>query len=105
MDFLFMADIVKPAGMEDKEFFQIWKAESEAATAALDAGAIKSLWKVAGQYKVVGVFDFPDADSVDAAFHSLPIWKLGHHEMAQNLQLIPLRDYRSWAKDLQKLGA
>ena len=56
MEFLFIADIVKPDGMEDKEFFQIWKAESEAATAALDAGQIKSLWKAAGQYKVVGIF-------------------------------------------------
>jgi muconolactone delta-isomerase len=105
MEFLFITDIVKPDGMEDKEFFQIWKAESEAATAALDAGEIKHLWKAAGQYKVVGVFDFPDADSIDAALHSLPIWAMGHHEMAQNIQLVPLRDYRHWAKDLKTLGA
>ncbi len=105
MEFLFIADIVKPAGMDDKEFFQIWKAESEAAVAGLDAGGIKHLWKAAGQYKVVGVFDFPDGNAMDAAFHSLPIWTMGHHEMVQNPQLLPLRDYRDWAADLQKLGS
>ena len=103
MEFLFMADIVKPAGMDDKEFFQIWRAESEAATAALDAGGIKNLWKVAGAYKVVGVFDFPDADSVDAAVHSLPFWASGHHEIVQNIQMTPLRDYRNWFEDLKKM--
>lgn len=105
MEFLFIADIVKPNGMDDKEFFQVWKAESEAAVAGLDAGGIKQLWKAAGVYKIIGVFDFRDANSIDAALHSLPIWAMGHHEMAQNIQLIPLRDYRDWAKDLQKLGS
>ena len=104
MEFLFMGNIVKPTGMSDKEFFQIWKAESEAAVAGLDSGAIKHLWKAAGQYQVVGVFDFPDADSVDAALHSLPIWALGHHEMVQDIVLKPLRDYRNWATDLVDLA-
>lgn len=104
MEFLFIGDIVKPTGMDDKEFFQIWKKESEAAVAGLDSGAIKALWKAAGKYQVIGVFDFPDADSVDAALHSLPIWALGHHEMVQNISLTPLRDYRNWAKDLVGLA-
>ena len=68
-------------------------------------GEIKHLWKAAGQYKVIGIFDLPDGDSMDAAVHSLPIWTSGHHEMAQNLQWIPLRDYRNWAEDLKKLGS
>lgn len=99
-----MADIVKPTGMEDKEFYRIWKAESEAAVAGLQAGGIKHLWKAAGQYKVIGVFDLPDGDSMDAALHSLPIWKLGHHELVQNAQWIPLRAYESWAEDLKTLS-
>lgn len=104
MEFLFIADIVKPAGMDDKEFYRIWKAESEAAVAGLEAGGIKHLWKAAGAYKVIGVFDFPDGDSMDAAFHALPIWKLGHHEMIQNTQLIPMRAYTAWAEDLKTLS-
>ncbi len=104
VEMLFIADIVKPTGMTDKEFFSIWQDESVAATAALDSGAVKHLWKTAGQYQVIGVFEFPDGDSMDDAFHSLPIWKNGHHEMAQNIQWIPLRNYRNWAKDLISLS-
>lgn len=104
MEFLFMGDIVKPTGMTDKEFFHVWQKESEAAVAGLDAGGIKALWKAAGRYQVIGVFDFPDANSIDAALHALPIWAMGHHEMVQNIQLIPLRDYRDWAKDLKGLA-
>ncbi|MEM7540451.1 MAG: muconolactone Delta-isomerase family protein [Pseudomonadota bacterium] len=104
MEFLFMADIVKPAGMDDAEFFKIWKAESEAAVAALDAGGIKHLWKTAGRYQVIGVFELDDADQMDAALHALPIWAMGHHEMVQNEQWIALRPYRHWAEDLKKLA-
>lgn len=101
---LFMADIVKPAGMDDREFFRIWKAESEAATAALRSGDIKHLWKAAGRYQVIGVFDLPDGDAMDAALHALPIWQMGHHELAQNVQWIPLRPYENWAEDLKALA-
>lgn len=105
MEMLFMADIVKPAGMDDAEFFRIWNAEAEAATAGLDAGAIKHLWKAAGRYQVIGVFEFPDGDAMDGALHSLPIWAMGHHEMVQNEQWIPLRSYRNWAEDLKGLSS
>ena len=103
MDFLFSADIVKPAGMANEEFLKLWHEEATAATAALDAGGIKALYKVAGEYKVIGIFDFPDADSVDAAVHSLPFWASGHHEIVQNITMIPLRDYRNWFEDLKKM--
>lgn len=105
MMMLFMADIVKPDGMDDAEFYRIWNAEAEAATAALDAGAIKHLWKAAGRYQVIGVFELEDGDAMDAALHALPIWQLGHHELVQNEQWIPLRDYRSWAEDLKSLSS
>ncbi|MGB1880298.1 MAG: muconolactone Delta-isomerase family protein [Gammaproteobacteria bacterium] len=104
MEMLFMADIVKPDGMSDAEFYRIWRAESEAASAALAEGGIKHLWKAAGRYQVIGVFEFPDGDAMDAALHSLPIWKQGHHEMAQNIQWIPLRNYLNWAADLKELS-
>ena len=104
VEMLFIADIVKPTGMDDAEFFRIWNAEAEAATAGLDSGAIKHLWKSAGRYQVIGVFEFEDGDGMDAALHSLPIWSMGHHEMVQNEQWIPLRDYRNWAEDLTKLS-
>ena len=82
----------------------IWNAEAEAASAALEAGGIKHLWKAAGRYQVIGVFEFADGDEMDAALHSLPIWQMGHHELVQNEQWIPLRDYVNWAADLKQLS-
>jgi muconolactone delta-isomerase len=104
MEMMYIADIVKPAGMSDEEFYRIWKAESVAAVAGLDSGGIKHLWKAAGRYQVIAVFDVPDADAMDEALHALPIWELGHHEIVQNEQWIPLRPYRHWARHLQKLS-
>ena len=105
MQMLFMTDVVKPTGMSDSEFFRIWNDEAKASAAAIDSGAITHLWKAAGQYKVIGVFDFPDGEAMDAALHQLPIWKDGHHEMAKNIQWIPLRPYKNRAVDLQKLSS
>ena len=79
--------------------------EAVTATAALKEGAIKHLWKTAGQYQVIGVFDLPDGDAMDAALHALPIWQQGHHEMAQNTRWIPLRPYENWAADLKEMSS
>ena len=103
MEMLFIADIVKPNGMSDAEFFKIWNAEAEAVGAAVESGAVKHIWKAAGQYQVIAVFDFASGDDMDAALHSLPIWQAGHHEMAQNIQWIPLRPYKNWAADLKAI--
>lgn len=104
MEMLLIADIVKPPGMDDEEFYRIWKAESVAAVAAVKSGAIKHLWKSAGRYQVIGVFEFADGDAMDAAMHGLPIWELGHHEMVKNEQWIPLRPYTHWAEHLTRLS-
>jgi muconolactone delta-isomerase len=98
-----IADIVKPPGMSDKEFYQIWKEESDGALPALESGDVVGLWKAAGQYKIVCIIDPPDGDALDRSLHEFAIWKSGHHEMIQNLQLIPLREYKGWAEDLKGL--
>ncbi len=70
---LLMVDIVKPDGMSNEEFIKIWNDEAVAASAAIKEGdVIKHLWKAAGQYQVIGVFDLPDGDAMDAALHGLP---------------------------------
>ncbi|MEE2984058.1 MAG: muconolactone Delta-isomerase family protein [Pseudomonadota bacterium] len=102
---LFITDVVKPDGMSNDEFIKIWNDEAVTATAALKEGAIKHLWKAAGQYQVIGVFDLPDGDAMDAALHALPIWQQGHHEMAQNTRWIPLRPYENWAADLKEMSS
>ena len=82
----------------------MWRQESEAALAALKAGAIKGIWKVAGRPEVIAILDLPTADDLDQAIHSLPIWKLGYSHFARDVEIVPLRPYENWAEDLKKLS-
>ena len=42
MEILLWVKLVKPADMSNAEFFEVWRQESVAVTAALDAGGIKN---------------------------------------------------------------
>ena len=101
---LFKAYIEKPADMSNKDFYTVWRKESEAALAAKEAGVIKGIWKVAGKPEVVLVMDVESGDALDAAIHSLPIWQLGYAHIVKNVEVIPLRPYGNWAEDLKKLS-
>ena len=48
---MFKARINKPADMSNKDFYTVWRKESEAALGAKEAGVIKGIWKVAGNPK------------------------------------------------------
>jgi muconolactone delta-isomerase len=105
MLFLLKAHLEKPAGASNREFYGVWKQESEAALAALKAGAIKAIYKAAGTPDVIAILDLPSADDLDHAISSLPIWRLGYSHIVTNLEITPLRPYESWAEDLKKLAA
>ncbi len=64
--------------MSDQEFFGVWKEEAKAALGAVEAGIIKNIWKVTGEYHVVVVLEVDSDDQIDEIMHSLPIWKLGY---------------------------
>jgi len=83
MLFLLRAYIDKPDDVSNKEFYTVWRQESEAALAALKAGAIKGIWKAAGRPEVIAILDLPGADDLDQAILSLPIWKLGYSHFAR----------------------
>jgi muconolactone delta-isomerase len=104
MLFLLKAYIAKPANVSNKEFYGVWRQESEAALGAVKAGAIKGIWKVAGRPEIIAILDLPSADDVDHAMLQLPIWKLGYSHIATNLEVIPLRPYENWAEDLKELS-
>ena len=104
MLFMMQAQLTKPEGMSNKEFYSVWEQEAEAAVTALKAGAIKALYKVPGQYVVVGILEINTADDIDHTLHSLPIWKLGYSHLVTGLTWIPLRPYENWAEDLKKLA-
>lgn len=104
MEFMMRAKIAKPANATNKEFFGVWLNESLAAVQALDAGIIKSIWKVAGKYEVIGVFEFESADQFDQALHSLPFWTEGFAHCVVDIEWIPLRNYRNWSTQLGELA-
>jgi len=104
MLFMLHAKLAKPEGMSNKEFYGVWEQEAEAAVAALQAGVIKALYKVAGTPEVVGIVEVNTADDIDHAVHSLPIWKLGYSHLVTELTWTPLRPYENWAEDLKQLA-
>lgn len=104
MLFMLKVYIEKPANLSNKEFYTVWRHESEAALTAVKGGAIKGLWKAAGKPVVIAVLDVPGADELDRAMHELPIWKLGYSHIAKDIEIIPLRPYENWAEDLKKLS-
>ena len=104
MLFLLKAHLEKPVGMSNKEFYGVWKQESEAALGAVKAGAIKSIYKAAGTPDVFAILDLPSADDLDHAVAGLPIWRLGYSHIVTKLEITPLRLYESWAEDLKKLA-
>ena len=104
MEVLIHAKLHKPDRMSNQEFFGVWKQEAAAALEAVEAGAIKNIWKVAGKYDVLLVLDVESADQIDEIIHSLPIWKLGY-EYIVDLEWTLLRPYANWAKHLEELAA
>ncbi len=104
MLFMLKAHIEKPAHTSNKEFYTVWRQEAEAALAALKAGAIKAIYKAAGQPDVIAILDLPSADDLDHAISSLPIWRLGYSHIVTELEITPLRPYENWAEDLKKLS-
>ena len=98
------ADLAKPESLSNKEFFEVWRQESVAAIEAVKAGAIKSIWKVAGEYQVIAVLEVDDGDQIDQIVHSLPIWKLGYAHIVPKITFKPLRAYENWAEQLKGLA-
>jgi muconolactone D-isomerase len=98
------ADLSKPEGLSNKDFFEIWRQESVAAIEAVKAGAIKNIWKVAGEYQIIAVLDVDSGDQIDEILHSLPIWRLGYAHIVPKLSWKPLREYQNWAEQLKTLA-
>jgi muconolactone delta-isomerase len=100
MLFFVRFDVHQPESMSNRELTEIWDREADAALAAMDAGAVVHLWKVSGQRVVLGILDFPDAESLDRALTGLPIIQ----EMGGSVdtEALPIYDYRTFAADLKE---
>jgi muconolactone delta-isomerase len=104
MEVMLWVKLEKPAETDNKEFFEVWRQESVAALEAVKAGAIKNIWKVAGKFEVIAVLEINAGDDLDAAVHSLPIWKLGYAHIAKDISWTILRPYANWAEQLKELS-
>jgi muconolactone delta-isomerase len=91
-------DVSQPESVANPDLVEIWKREAEAALGAMEAGAVKHLWKVAGQRVVLAIVEFPSAEDLDRALAGLPIIR----EMGAGMrtEALPVYDYTTFAGDL-----
>ena len=97
MLFFVRFDVSQPATVANADLVETWKREAEAASGAIEAGAVKHLWKVAGQRVVFAVVDLPTPEDLDRALGGLPIIR----EMGAGVrtEAVPIYDYRTFADD------
>lgn len=79
---------------------ELWKVEEEEtrhAQETIDSGFCVGIWKVAGQKRVITIVDAPSADDLDRAVFQLPMREYLEFEV-----IWPLRDYLSFAKDVER---
>ena len=98
MQFIVRFEVRQPENVSNAELVAIWKREAAAALGAMEAGAIKHAWKVAGQRVVIGVVEVPSHEDLDRALAGLPIIReLGSGVITEAL---PIYDYTTFASDL-----
>lgn len=88
-----------PDTMSQKELFNIWAKEADAALAAKSAGVVVDLWKCVGTRRVIAIVNVDTPDMLDQILLDLPIMQ----EMGQNVQVAvtPLRRYEDFAADVK----
>jgi muconolactone delta-isomerase len=93
-------DVKQPASVPNADLVETWKREAAAAAGAREAGAIRHLWKVAGQRVVLAVVELPSAEDLDRALGGLPIIR----EMGGGVttEAWPIYDYTTFADDLNQ---
>ncbi len=103
---LFLLDfhVEYPAAMIQKELFDIWSREADAALGAKQAGVVVDLWKCVGSRRVVAVVNVDNLDTLDQILLDLPIMK--EHGQHVQVHVTALRRYEDFAADVrQRLGS
>ena len=91
-------DITQPANVTNADLIDTWRREATAAVGAIEAGAIKGIWKVAGERSVLCVIEVPSPEELDRALGGLPIVR----EMGPAVKTTAhaVYDYTIYAEDL-----
>src|SRR6476469_7971530 len=66
-------DSTQPANVTNADLIDTWRREATAAVGAIEAGAIKGIWKIAGERSVLCVIEVPAPEELDRALGGLPI--------------------------------
>jgi len=94
----FLSVRIDPKNMDQDELWTVWLQEAEATLSALEAGQIKSVYKVAGDKRVIGIIDVDSHDDLDRMLMALM-------PLSANLiieEISPVREYNSFAEDLKR---
>ena len=98
MLFFVRFDITQPANVTNADLIDTWRREATAAVGAIEAGAIKGIWKIAGERSVLCVIEVPAPEELDRALGGLPIVR----EMGPAVKTTAhaVYDYTIYAEDL-----
>jgi len=90
---------VEYPNMTQKELFEVWSEEADAALQAKKAGVVVDLWKCVGIRRVIAIIDVPTPEELDQILLDLPIMR----KMGQNVhvEVTPLRRYEDFAVDVK----
>ena len=99
MLFFVRFDIHQPDAVPNADLVETWKREAVAALGAKEAGAVKQLWKVAGQRTVLAVVEVASHEDLDRALGGLPIIR----EMGAGVktEALAIYEYETFASDLE----
>ena len=89
-----------PADMSQKDLFEIWSREADAAIGAKQAGVVVDLWKCVGERRVVAIVEVDSHDMVDQILLDLPIMK--EHGQHVDVVVTALRRYEDFAADVKQ---
>ncbi|MFB2647103.1 muconolactone Delta-isomerase [Raphidiopsis sp. BLCC-F218] len=90
---------VEYPNMTQKELFEVWSEEADAALQAKKARVVVDLWKCVGIRRVIAIIDVPTPEELDQILLDLPIMR----KMGQNVhvEVTPLRRYEDFAVDVK----
>jgi len=88
------------ADMSQRDLFEIWSREADAALGAKQAGVVVDLWKCVGERRVVVVVNVDGPDTLDRILLDLPIMK--EHGQHVHVKVNALRRYEDFAADVKK---
>lgn len=74
MQYYFEFHVTVPQGMPPEQFQMLRDDERNMVRALQEAGEMRHLWRVAGQFASMGIFDVTDHDRLHAVISALPLF-------------------------------